>query len=170
MFYLIIENIFSCFIIALVVTILLILIGAGLVKWIYPRFKFNPLYYILLLFVAVMLFIQVFLLAGATYAKGYISEAEEGMLSVKELFEEYPAMKEYSEAYINTDETQEQIKYSLEPLYQYFRSYIWKRIIWIAGIESLLVVFFIYQVNNQNRRGKPSVGRTKTNRRSISDF
>jgi len=172
MFFLIVENIVSCALIALVVTVILIFICGMLPRWIAPNFSYKPLHYGILVLASIILFVQVFLFTGAGYIKDYVTKAEEGVVSVKELLEEYPSITEYTDTYVSAEEVQGQIHETLEPILQYFSSYMWKRAIWAIVTIVLLIVFSIYQVNVQGSKGSSNTNRrnTTTRRRREYDF
>lgn len=172
MLFLIAENIVFCALIALVVTVILIFICGMLPGWIAPNFSYKPLHYGILVLASIILFVQVFLFTGAGYIKDYVTKAEEGVVSVKELLEEYPSITEYTDTYVSAEEVQGQIHETLEPILQYFSSYMWKRAIWAIVTIVLLIVFSIYQVNVQGRKGGSNSNRrnTTTRRRREYDF
>jgi len=173
MFFLVLENIVSCLLISLVATAILIFICGMLPRWISPNFTYKPLHYGLLLLATIVIFVQIFLFTGASYIKDYVSQAEEGVISLKELLEEYPTITEYTDTYINADDVHGQIKEVLNPVKEYFSSYMWKRAIWITVTIVLLIAFFIYQVNTQGNKGNSSNNRrngSTTRRRREYDF
>lgn len=151
MFYFVLKNIFACLLISLAVTGILTFIFWSLPKWSFPRFTYQPLHYIALLIVFIILFIQIMLFTGACYLKSYVSKAEEGTVSVTDLLDKYPAITEYTDEYIDVNDTKSHINQILDPIRQYLNSYLWKRVIWVVVVSTLLIVFLAYQANMQSK-------------------
>lgn len=160
MFYLIVENIIACLLIAFLITSLLMVVASLLPKLIAYTFEYNIIHIIILFVVGIILFIQVLLMVGAGYAKGYVSEAEKGMISTKEFINEMPdEIVEYANSYVvDTGQVQNQADQLLKPIRDYLNSYMLKRVIWILVIYSLLIIFLVYQANLASKRKNPSRG------------
>lgn len=153
MLTLIAGNIVSCLLIALLITSLLILIATVMPKLMAYNFEYNIIHILALIVTGVILYTQIIMLVGAVYAKGYVSDAEDKLLSAKELLDELPdQLITYTNTYvIDTTEGQEQISKIINPIRDYLNSYILKRIVWIAIIYTILIVFFIFQANSANK-------------------
>lgn len=171
MLTLITGNIVSCLLIALLITSLLILIATVMPKLMAYNFEYNIMHILALIVTGVILYTQIIMLVGAVYAKGYVSDAEDKLLSAKELLDELPdELITYTNTYVvDTTEGQEQISKIINPIRDYLNSYILKRIVWIAIIYTILIVFFIFQANSANKNNiKQSTYNSRGRRRDYN--
>ena len=171
MLTLIAGNIVSCLLIALLITSLLILIATVMPKLMAYNFEYNIIHILALIVTGVILYTQIIMLVGAVYAKGYVSDAQNKLLSAKELLDELPdELITYTNTYvIDTTEGQEQISKIINPIRDYLNSYILKRIVWIAIIYTILIVFFIFQANSANKNNiKQSTYNSRGRRRDYN--
>lgn len=155
MFTLVAGNIVSCLLISLLLTSLLMLLVTVMPKLIAYNFEYNIIHIVVLLVAGVILYIQIMMMVGAVYARGYVSDAENKLLSAKELLEELPDdLVEYTNTYlVDTTQAQDQISKITTPIREYLNSYICKRLIWAAIVYSLLIIFFVFQAKVATKKG-----------------
>lgn len=155
MFTLVAGNIVSCLLISLLLTSLLMLLVTVMPKLIAYNFEYNIIHIVVLLVAGVILYIQIVMLVGAVYARGYVSDAENKLLSAKELLEELPDdLVEYTNTYVvDTTQAQDQIGKITTSIREYLNSYIYKRLIWVAIVYSLLLIFFVFQAKVVTKKG-----------------
>lgn len=170
MFFLVIENIASCLLIALIGTIILCSICGMLPKWLNSSFSYTLQHYIILAVAFIILFVQLFMFSGVSYVKDYIHEVENGVVSINELVDKYPEVLEYADQYTSTDELKAQSQEIFGPIYSQLNSYLWKYAIGIFIVTLLLSIYFVIQVNTRQHKNSSRNRRSSTRRRRSYDF